>query len=304
MPQSNPHAAQPGSHRANLAGKSAIVTGAALGLGRAYAQALAAAGVHVTLCDIREEVLQLAEELDTPAIALVGDVADAEHVASVVTAATTQYGGIDILINNAGVWGASRADDDLEKSLIDYEHIFGTNFKGEFLFGRAVIPHMLEQGRGGEIVNIATDHMVTCGTPWSVCPGLAACPWGDAPRPTGGGDSMDIYDAAKWALNGLLYGWAKALAPAGIRVNQLCMGATDSNMLRGFHNHDPDPEEVASWMRAEDSARVLLELLQEGPSGRNAQSMNFCVGRPVALEPPHDHRYIIAEQVEVRAVTE
>ena len=133
-----------------------------------------------------------------------GDVSDPKHVKSVVDGACEYLGGIDILINNAGVWGASTADDDLDKSIADYESIVGTNLKGEYLFGRAVIPIMLAQARGGDIVNIATDHMVTCGTPDHVCPDLESCPWGESPRPTGGGDAMDLYDAAKWGLNGLL----------------------------------------------------------------------------------------------------
>ena len=112
---------------------------------------------------------------------------------------------------------------------------------------------------------------------------------------------MDLYDAAKWGLNGFLYGWAKALAPHGIRVNQFCMGATDSHMLRSFHNFKPSKEEEASWMKAEDNAAVLLALLREGPQGRNAQSLNFCVGRPVALEPPLEQRYIMPEQIVVRS---
>jgi NAD(P)-dependent dehydrogenase (short-subunit alcohol dehydrogenase family) len=115
-----------------------------------------------------------------------------------------------------------------------------TNLKGEYLFGRAVIPILIEQGSGGDIINIATDHMVTCGTPHDLCPHLDTCPWSQPnpefagpPRPTGGGDVMDLYDASKWGLNGLLYAWADALRAHEIRVNAICMGATDSHMLRG-----------------------------------------------------------------------
>ena len=283
----------------NLEGKVAIVTGAAVGLGNAYARALAAKGVRLGLCDLRPDVFDLAADLNVEAYAWQGDVSDPNHVREVVDGTRAKFSEIHILINNAGVWGASYALDDLDKSIDDYRKILGTNLKGEYLFGRAVIPIMLDQGIGGEIVNIATDHMVTCGTPWHVCPNTDKCPWGDSPRPTGGGDTMDLYDAAKWGLNGLLYGWAKALAPEGIRVNQFCMGATDSHMLRGFHNFDPSPEEEASWMRAEDSARVLIELLEEGPAGRNAQNMNFCVGRAVELEAPLEHKYVMTDQIEV-----
>ena len=283
-----------------LKGKSAIVTGAAVGLGSSYAKALAQEGVNIAVCDLREEIHEVAgslRALGVNAVSYQGDVSDPDHVRTVVDGARAEFGSIDILVNNAGVWGVSVADDDLDKSLEDYEQIVGTNLKGEYLFGRAVIPIMIEQGKGGEIVNIATDHMVTCGTPYFCCPKLEACSWGDSPRPTGGGDAMDLYDAGKWGLNGLLYGWAKALAPHNIRVNAFCMGATDSHMLRSFHDFDPSEEEVASWMRAEDNAHAMIDMLLEGPSGRNAQNVNFCIGRPVQLEPAHEHIYVVPEQV-------
>jgi len=286
----------------DLKGKNAIVTGAAVGLGNAYARALAQEGINVAVCDLRDEVHQLVAELTdlgVKAQGWQGDVSDPAHVRQVVDETRAAFGSIDILVNNAGVWGASVADDDLDKSLEDYERIVGTNLKGEYLFGRAVIPVMIEQGAGGEIVNIATDHMVTCGTPYFCCPSLESCPWGDSPRPTGGGDAMDLYDAAKWGLNGFLYAWAKALVPHGIRVNALCMGATDSYMLRSFHNFDPSEEEIASWMKAEDNAQALVDLLKEGPAGRNAQNINFCMGRPVLLEPAHDHVYVVADHVKL-----
>ena len=204
-----------------LKGRNAIVTGAAVGLGSSYAKALAQEGVNVAVCDLREEIHEIAAILRTMgvnAVSYQGDVSDPAHVRTVVDGAREEFGSIDILVNNAGVWGASVADDDLDKSIEDYEKIVGTNLKGEYLFGRAVIPIMIEQAKGGEIVNIATDHMVTCGTPYFCCPKLETCPWGDSPRPTGGGDAMDLYDAAKWGLNGLLYGWAKALAPQNKRT--------------------------------------------------------------------------------------
>ena len=52
-------------------------------------------------------------------------------------------------------------------------------------------------------------------------------------------------------------------------------------------------------MRAEDNAAVMIGILKEGPGGRNAQNVNFCMGRPVKLEPPHEHVYIVPEQVKV-----
>lgn len=295
----------------SLQSKNAIVTGAAVGLGNAYARALAGQGVNVAVCDIREEVLALTKDLQDSGVQAIGwqaDVREADDVRRVVDGARQAFGSIDILVNNAGVWGASAADDDLDKSLADYELIVGTNLKGEYLFGRAVIPIMLEQGRGGEIVNVATDHMVTCGTPNNVCPNLPTCPWNKEeasfegpPRPTGGGDAMDLYDISKWGLNGFTFAWAKALRPHNIRVNALCMGATDSHMLRSFHNFEPSEEEVASWMSAEDAAQVLIDLLEEGPEGRTGENMNFCIGRPCRLEPSLPPIYILEEDIHVSA---
>jgi NAD(P)-dependent dehydrogenase (short-subunit alcohol dehydrogenase family) len=296
----------------SLKGKCAIVTGAAVGIGPAYAKALAAEGVNVAVCDIREEIMDLPTLLETSGVQSVGFVADVsvpEDVRRVVDGTVAALGGIDILVSNAGKCWVSVPDDDLDKAIADYEGMIGTNLKGEFMMGRAVIDQLLKQGRGGEIVNVATDHMVTCGSPNEICPKLEACPWADAPRPTGGGEVMDLYDASKWGLNGFLFGWAKALRPNGIRVNAMCMGATDSWMIRDFFGFPQTPgeedaeqmEEVATWMAKEDTAQVLVDLLKEGPQGRTAQNINLCVGRPTRLEPPLKNIYITEESLNVSA---
>jgi NAD(P)-dependent dehydrogenase (short-subunit alcohol dehydrogenase family) len=296
----------------SLRGKNAIVTGAAVGIGPAYAEALAAEGANVAVCDIREEILELPARLEAQGVRSVGWVADVsvpEDVRKVVDGTVEAFGGIDILISNAGKCWVSVADDDLDKTMADYEGMVGTNLKGEYLMGRAVIAQMLEQGRGGEIVNVATDHMVTCGSPFEICPKLETCPWADSPRPTGGGEVMDIYDASKWALNGFLFAWAKALRPHGIRVNGMCMGATDSWMIRDFYGFPQTPgeeteeqmEEVSTWMAKADTAQVVMNLLKEGPEGRTAQNINLCVGRPTKLEPPLPNIYITEESLNVSA---
>ena len=285
-----------------LAGKRAIVTGAAVGIGNAYARALAEKGVDVAVCDVREEIDDLPEVLRKSGVESVGwraDVSNPSDVRRVVDGARDAFGGIDLLVNNAGACSISTARDDLDKSLADYDQLVGTNLKGEYLFGRAVIPILIEQASGGDIINIATDHMVTCGTPHDLCPQLDTCPWNEPnpefagpPRPTGGGDVMDLYDASKWGLNGLLFAWADALRPHDIRVNAICMGATDSHMLRSFLGDRITPEIVDSWMRPEEAAGVLIELLEEGSGGRTGQNLNFCIGRPVALEPPLPSIYV------------
>jgi len=296
----------------SLQGKNAIVTGAAVGIGPAYARALAAEGVNVAVCDIREEIMDLPAQLQkegVKAVAWVADVSVPADVRKVVDGTVAEFGGIDILINNAGKCWVSVADDDLDKTLADYEGMVGTNLKGEYLMGRAVIAQLLKQGRGGEIVNVATDHMVTCGSPHEICPKLPTCPWAAAPRPTGGGEVMDIYDASKWGLNGFLFAWAKSLRPHGIRVNAMCMGATDSWMIRDFYGYPQTPggeteeqkKEIATWMAKEDTAQVVVDLLKEGPEGRTAQNINLCVGRPTKLEPPLPNIYITSESLNVSA---
>jgi NAD(P)-dependent dehydrogenase (short-subunit alcohol dehydrogenase family) len=278
-----------------LDGKTAMVTGAAVGLGNAFARALAAQGANLAVCDVRDEVKDL-EDLDVGVLAMEADVSNAEDVKRFVDAAIKRFGRIDVLVSNAGVWAASEATDDVDKTLADYDYLVGTNLKGVFMCGRAVIPHMIAQG-GGEIINISTDHLHTCGSPYEWPHDDAPdCPW-EHPRPTGGGPAMDLYDAAKWGINGLTFGWAQALADRHIRVNAFCMGATDSYMLRSFHNFEPSEEEVASWMKAEDIARVMIELLEEGPTGRTGTNIGFAVGHPVVLPPAaKKHLYYMSER--------
>jgi NAD(P)-dependent dehydrogenase (short-subunit alcohol dehydrogenase family) len=276
-----------------LDGRVAIVTGAAVGIGNALARALAAQGARLSLCDVREEVHALAAELGGPTLAATADVSRPEDVLRVVDATHRNLGGIDVLVNNAGVWAASLPTDDLDKTERDYDFLVGTNLKGSFLFGRAVIPRMIAQGRGGDIVNVCTDHVQTCGSPWELSHDDAPdCPFkAIAPRPTGGGPGMDLYDASKWGQLGLTFAWAQALAKHRIRVNALCMGATDSHMLRGFHNHNPPPEEVARWMKPADIARLMLDLMRDGRSG---DYIGAAVGHPIVLPPRRNNPYVMA----------
>jgi NAD(P)-dependent dehydrogenase (short-subunit alcohol dehydrogenase family) len=244
------------------------------------------------VCDVRDEVMELPRALGAGTLALKADVSRPEDVRRVVDATRTAFGRIDVLVNNAGVWAGSLPTDDLAKTKADYDFLVGTNLKGSFLFGRAVIPGMIAQG-GGDIVNICTDHVQTCGSPWELSHDDAPnCPFkAIAPRPTGGGPGMDLYDASKWGQLGLTFAWAQALAPHGVRVNAICMGATDSYMLRSFHNHKPPPEEVARWMKAEDLARLVLDLMRDGRSG---DYIGVAVGHPIVLPERRKNPYVMA----------
>ncbi|MXX18293.1 MAG: SDR family oxidoreductase [Dehalococcoidia bacterium] len=282
--------ARGGSMPRSLEGQSAIVTGAALGLGNAFARALAGEGANVTVCDVREEVNDLVQALEASGVqaqAFVADVGVVEDVRRVVDGHVDRFGGVDVLVSNAGVWRASTATDDLDKTLDDYDFVVNTNLKGVYLFGRAVIPHMVAGG-GGNIVHISSDHIATCGTPYRRgCDEAPDCVWRDqGPRPTGGGPDMDLYDASKWGINGFTIPWSKALREQNVRVNGLCMGATDSHMVRTFHEQNPDSGILVNAMRAEDVAALMVDLINEGPDGRTGNNINIAVGHPIELPPP------------------
>jgi NAD(P)-dependent dehydrogenase (short-subunit alcohol dehydrogenase family) len=208
----------------------AVVTGAAQGLGAAFTRALADAGYTVATCDI------------VPGCDAQLDVRDAQAVKQWIDEVVTRYGRVDVAVANAGVARLTSPLGDWADAVAEYDEVVGTNLAGVYWLGRAVAPVMVQQG-SGHIVVISTDHV----TP---PPG----------RGTGGGAHMDLYDASKWALRGLVEAWSKLLGRHGVRVNALCMGATDTAMLRGFLGDRATPEVVAGWMRPAEVADALLEL--------------------------------------------
>ena len=255
---------------ARLEGQSAIVTGAAQGIGKGFAQTLAEEGAAVTLCDVKERVQEVAagiRERGGKAQALVADVSRREDVERVVAAAVEAGGGLDLLVNNAGRWTSSPVTDGWEKALADWDVIMETNLKGAVLFGRACVPHLVARG-GGNIINISTYYVLPARSEGTNPPGT------------------DLYAASKWALNGLTQAWAQKLAAHGVRVNALCMGATDAPMLRNLFDGDPPAEFAATWMTPRQIAGLALEIIEEGPEGRTGENVGAWVGVPVELPPP------------------
>jgi len=243
-----------------LEGQSVIITGAAQGIGAGMARSFAAQGAALTLVDRQASVDSVGEGIG--ARVFVGDVADADFVRDVVAA----VGSVHVLVNNAGeVWPTGPLDP-WEQALQDYDRLIGSNLRGAFLFGRAVAPIMAANG-GGNIINVSSDHI--------------------APDPqTGwhhGHGAMDLYNASKWALNGLTFDWAKALRTQNIRVNNLCMGATDTEMLRAWIGKEPDPDYLATWMTPAGIAQVVLDLIAEGPTGRTGDNIGLWAGHPTVL---------------------
>lgn len=191
----------------NFAGKVALVTGVAspIGIGRAIMRGFAAAGASVAGCDIDDDRLaETARELPDAFLRKV-DVRDKAQVSAFARDVTTHFGRVDILVNNAAV-APFRAIVDLDEATWDLT--FDTNVKGYFLFAQAVARHMIEQGRGGSIVNISSVSVHESG------------------------QHKAHYCASKAAVGSLTKGLALELGRAGIRVNAVEPGAVDTLIVK------------------------------------------------------------------------
>jgi len=137
-----------------LAGKSALITGAARGIGRHFAQAFVHEGARVAVADIDlERAKDTADEIGTQAIAVSMDVTNQESIDRAVDQTVKAFGGIDILINNAAIFTAAPIS---EISREDYQRVFDVNVSGTLFTMQAVARHMIERGQGGKIINMAS----------------------------------------------------------------------------------------------------------------------------------------------------
>jgi 3-oxoacyl-[acyl-carrier protein] reductase len=245
------------------------VTGAAQGLGEAFAERLADEGARVLAVDCEDAVLtRFSNDAITP---LVADVSKREGCEAIVAKAA-ELGPVGVLVNNAGRWKRTPVDSSWEQALADWDEIMDTNLLGVLMLSRLVVPHMIEQ-KQGDIVNVSTYYV------------LPARSEGTNPADT------DLYAASKWALNGFTDAWALHLAKHDIRVNGLCMGAVDTAMLRGLFADGELPKSFASQvMQSADIAGQLVSLIEDGRTGENVGAW---VGHPIELGPPKPaHRRI------------
>lgn len=138
----------------SLTGKSAVITGAASGIGAAIAEAYAAKGARVAVLDINlEAATARAERLGGGGLAFACNVTDPESIDAAVTGVTEAFGGIDILVNSAGIVDLAPAE---ELSQSAWTRTIEVNLTGSFLMAQAVGNVMIKQGRGGRIVNLAS----------------------------------------------------------------------------------------------------------------------------------------------------
>jgi NAD(P)-dependent dehydrogenase (short-subunit alcohol dehydrogenase family) len=138
-----------------LTGKVVIVTGAAGGLGRAFALGFAGAGARVAVADVNlQGARETAREIGGEAIALGVDVSDEASTQAMARDVAGAFGGIDVLINNAGLYATLNRRPFWEILVEEWDRAMAVNLRGPFLCAKAVVGHM--RGRGGAIVNVAS----------------------------------------------------------------------------------------------------------------------------------------------------
>ena len=190
-----------------LAGKTALITGAARGIGRAFAQAYIREGARVAIADIdASRAAETARNLGDAAIAVRMDVTDQASIEAGVNAAIGQFGHIDILINNAAIFTAAPL---IEVDRAGYDAVFAINVAGTLFTMQAVARHMIARGQGGKIINMASQ----------------AGRRGEA--------LVAVYCASKAAVISLTQSAGLNLIENGINVNAIAPGVVDGEHWDG-----------------------------------------------------------------------
>jgi NAD(P)-dependent dehydrogenase (short-subunit alcohol dehydrogenase family) len=243
-----------------FAGKVALVTGAAAGIGRASAQAFARAGARVVLADVDsdggETTRRLIEESPGEAVFIKADVSKAADVEAMIDAAMKRWGRLDYAHNNAGVGESRVALADMTEEI--WDRTMSINLKGVWLCMKYEIRRMLEQG-GGAIVNTSS------------AVGLV------------GARQQCAYVASKHGVIGLTKAAALEYAKAGIRVNAVCPGGIRTPALDSFFSSSPHIEArvtaqhpIGRLGTAEEVAEVVLWLCSDAAS--------FITGHALAVD--------------------
>jgi 3alpha(or 20beta)-hydroxysteroid dehydrogenase len=240
-----------------LNGKVAIITGAARGQGAAAARLFAAEGAKVVIGDLLDDLgEELAESIGDAALYRHLDVASEDDWNTVVQEVEQTFGGVDVLVNNAGILRFAALPD---MPLEDYLRVVNINQVGTFLGMRAAARTMIAADRGGSIVNISSVE------------GLAGMAY------------LTAYSGTKFAIRGMTKAAAVELGPKKIRVNSVHPGMIATDMVKdAAGGHDVDLSPVAQRIpikrigQPEDVARIVLFLASDQSS--------YCTGGEYAVD--------------------
>lgn len=245
----------------NYTGKVAFVTGAGSGIGRATALAFAREGASVVVADIseqgnRETVRMIEEELDGRARAVNCDVSKVEEVKSALDKTIETFGRLDIAFSNAGIEETIKTTAEVTEE--EWTQIIGTNLTGVFLCMKYEIPLMLKQGAGA-IVNTSSGAGIV---------GVKGTP---------------AYVASKHGVIGLTKTAALDYAPLNIRVNAVCPGCIDTEMIKRFTGGTSEgraqaitTEPIGRMGKPEEIAKAVLWLCSDEAS--------FVIGHALAVD--------------------
>ncbi len=240
-----------------LDGKTAIVTGAAQGIGYAIARRFSAEGARVAIVDVDLDGAQrAADEIGGSAIAVGADVARADEVDRAFTEVVDRSGGVDILVNNAGIVGTDRPVRDLDEA--DWNRVLDINLKGTFLCSRAAVRHMIPK-RAGVIVSLASISGKE------------------------GNANMAPYSVSKAGVICFTKTLAKEVLSEGIRVNCVAPALIDTPILQGMERERVDfltsKIPLGRLGRPEEVAATILFLASEESTFTTGQCFDVSGGR-------------------------